>query len=82
MPVTFDEFLEKCREVDGWRLNNFGYVVNANKECPLQAVFGTRGYSSAGRDEGLEVDDIIAAADNFRYADKKLRKALLGLVKP
>lgn len=80
--MTFEEFLEKARKRGGWRLTESGYIVNANKECPLQAVFGTRGYTNVGRNEGLDVDAIMAAADNFHKAKRSLRKALLGLVKP
>lgn len=82
--MTFDEFLEKCREVDGWRLINRGertMLRNKRNDCPLQVVSGLfYEYQIWGRHEGLAVRSIINAADG--YTNGPYRKALLTLVKP
>lgn len=82
--MTFDEFLEKCREVDGWRLVGGGALPallrNKRNDCPLQAVSGEYSeYRAWGRGQGLAVRSIISAADGF--TDGPYRKALLTLVK-
>jgi len=80
--VTFDEFLEKCREVDGWRLLEEypwdRWIRNSSGECPLQAVFGAApGYTRRARDAGLPAREIMRAADGHGAT---YREALLTLV--
>lgn len=77
--MTFEEFLEKCREKDGWALDEWGGIRNERLECPLHAVFGLD-YNRLGREARLSVDVIMDAADG--YTNGPYRKALLGLVKP
>lgn len=77
--MTFEEFLEKCREKDGWHLRLAGRIRNERMECPLHAVFGLD-YDRLGREARLSVTVIMDAADG--YTNGPYRKALLGLVKP
>lgn len=83
--MTFDEFVEKCREVDGWEYGwefklGRGRIRNKRGECPLQAVSGRlTGYFDWGRSKGLNVHVIADAADG--YTNGKYRKALETLVK-
>lgn len=78
--MNFEEFLEKARTRDGWKLDRFGQLRNNDYNCPLQAVFGLTGYRTAGAKAGLKARHIIAAADG--YTNGKYRKALLALVQP
>jgi len=87
--MTFDEFLEDCREKDGWGLYE-DMIRNKEGQCPLEAVFGGRarfvegwraegGAADAARQAGLLPSRIMRAADN--WTGSKYRKALLTLVK-
>lgn len=81
---AFKEFLEKCREKNGWRLQDawvlgeVRQVIRRGLICPLEAVFGPE-YNRLGREAMLSVEVIMDAADG--YTNGPYRKALLGLVK-
>lgn len=79
--MTFEEFLEKCREKDGWRVNEIGCIRNALRHCPMQSIFGVVGYLDAAEAAGLDARQIMWSADGKR-SKHPYRKALLGLVKP
>lgn len=84
--MTLEEFLEKCRERDGWRVGDkgvHGCIRNRDGDCPLTAVFGNPpdvDYKAEGRRVGLNAQAIVDAADG--YTNGPYRKALLTLVKP
>ena len=80
--MTFDEFLAKCREADGWKVEKGwevdGYIRNSEGHCRLEAVFGSD-YHVEGRRAGLNVYSIIDGADG--NTNGPYRKALLTLIK-
>lgn len=79
--MTFEEFLTKCREKDGWVLREGRLrprIRNGVAACPLMAVFG-REYVGLAKKAGLNVWAIADAADG--YTNGPYRKALLTLVK-